>query len=75
MADPAQTLLSMARDRPDPRMITDWLTAFLGKKPLEAKRAALAALAAEFSKPRPAADTRAAGLVLRVVQKVQAGLG
>lgn len=72
MADPAQTLLAMAKDRPDPRMVTDWLTAFLGKKSLEAKRIALATLVVEFSKPRPPAEVRAAGLILRVAQRLQA---
>ena len=70
MADAAQTLLAMAKDRPDPKMVTDWIVAYLGKKPLDARRAALTSLAAEFSKPRPPPETRAAGLILRVVQKL-----
>ena len=51
MSDPSQTLLAMARDRPDPKIVGDWLTAYLGKRPLDARRAVLVALSTTFSKP------------------------
>jgi hypothetical protein len=60
----------MAKDRPDPKIVTNWLTAYLGKRPLEAKRAILNTLAQQAQRGT-GADARTAGLVSRVIQKLQ----
>jgi hypothetical protein len=69
VADALQTLLGMAKDRPDPKIVTQWLTAYLGKRPVEIKQSILATLAQDLA--RSGADARVTGLVSRVIQKLQ----
>jgi hypothetical protein len=38
MADPVHDLMSLAIATPDPRRVTNWISAYLGKRPVEAKR-------------------------------------
>jgi hypothetical protein len=71
MAEPFQMLLDVARDRPDPRAISTWLTAYLGTRPLKAKHGALSALESQIQQMKPAPDARIMGLVLRVIQKTR----
>ena len=72
MADASETLLGMAAERPDPRVIANWLTAYLAARPKKAQRGALGAIAAEMEKRRAEPQhQRAAGLVLTVVRKLQ----
>lgn len=74
-SDPVPTMIDMARARPDPKGVSQWLVAYLGKRPLDMKRDLLAACEAEikanYASP---ADTRAATLVLRVIEKVRESL-
>jgi hypothetical protein len=71
--DPAPALLALVQDRLDPRAISQWITAYLGKRSDREKRLALQALQLEFQS-RVIAEPRAAGLVLRVVQNLLDGL-
>ncbi|MBL8643165.1 MAG: hypothetical protein JNK21_04465 [Rhodospirillaceae bacterium] len=72
MTDAVQTMMGMAKDRPDPKAVSQWLTAYLGKRPLEAKQAALNAFETEVSANyKSATDQRAATLVLKVIGKVR----
>ncbi|MDX2145196.1 MAG: hypothetical protein SFV19_17710 [Rhodospirillaceae bacterium] len=70
--DPVQTMMDMARVRPDPKAVSQWLAAYLGKRPLDMKQELLASfektIAAKFSAP---ADQRAATLVVKTIQKVR----
>jgi hypothetical protein len=70
MAEPVQMILGVAKDRPDPRAVSTWLTAYLGTRPLKAKLAALSALESQLQ-PLAAAEPRAVGLILRVIQKAR----
>ena len=72
MTDPTQTLLALAKDRSDPKVVANWVTAYLGKRSPDARRIALAALEAAFVRPAAPADARAVGLILSVVRKIQA---
>lgn len=72
MADPAQQLLALAKDRSDPKIVSNWVTAYLGKKSPDLRRSSLAALESAFAKPAAPADARAVGLILSVVRKIQA---
>jgi hypothetical protein len=74
MAEPVQMILDVARDRPDPRAVTTWLTAYLGTRPLKAKRAALNVLESKINQMQPPPDQRISGLVLRVIQKAREAL-
>ncbi len=74
MAEPVQMILDVARDRPDPRAVSNWLTAYLGTRPLKAKHAALSALESQLKALMPQADQRIVGLVLRVIEKARASL-
>lgn len=73
MSEPAQQLLSLAKDRSDPKVVANWVTAYLGKRDAKARKIALAGLEATFAKPAAPADARAVGLVLSVIRKIQAG--
>jgi hypothetical protein len=71
VADPVKDLIAIATATPDPRMVSNWISAYLGKRPPEQKREILKKLAAEFAaRPANANEARAAGLILRCVQKV-----
>lgn len=72
MAEPFQMLIDTARQRPDPRAVATWLTAYLGTRPLKAKLAALAQLEAQVTTAAPEARVR--GLVLRVIEKTRESL-
>ena len=69
--DPVPALLALVRDQPDPRTVSNWITAYLGKRSARDKRLALQSLKLEFE-ARQSAEPRIAGLVLRVVEKLQA---
>ena len=64
-------ILDVARDRPDPRTISNWLVAYLGTRPLKAKYAALSALESQMRAMAPPPEPRMSGLVLRVIQKAR----
>ncbi len=71
MADPVKDLMSLAAATPDPRLVSNWITAYLGKRPLESKREILRKLEADFTlRQANPNEKRAAGLILRCVQKV-----
>jgi hypothetical protein len=71
-SDPVPTMMDMARARPDPKAVSQWLVAYLGKRPLSMKRDLLAICEAEIkTKHAGPADTRAATLVLRVIEKIR----
>lgn len=61
-------ILDVAKDRPDPRAVSTWLTAYLGTRPLKAKHAALSALESQIA-AYAATEPRAVGLITRVIQK------
>jgi hypothetical protein len=74
-SDPVPTMMNMARERPDPKAVSQWLAAYLGKRPLKMKRELLDGFAAEIKgKYAGAADMRAATLVLKMIEKVREGL-
>jgi len=68
MPEPVQMILDVAKDRPDPRAVSTWLTAYLGTRPLKAKHAALSALESQIA-AYAATEPRAVGLITRVIQK------
>jgi len=71
VADPVQDLLSLATATPDPRLVSNWIVAYLGKRSLESKREILKKLEGDFAaRQANATEKRAASLVLRCVQKV-----
>jgi hypothetical protein len=71
VADPVKDLLSLATATPDPRLVSNWIAAYLGKRPIESKREILKKLEGEFAARQVNAnEKRAAGLILRCVQKV-----
>ena len=75
MADPVKDLMSLATATPDPRRVSNWIAAYLGKRPLDSKREILRKLEADFTSRLANADEkRAAGLILRCVQKVAENL-
>jgi hypothetical protein len=69
--DPVPALLALIKDRPDPRAVSSWIVAYLGKRDAKDRKRALASLQAEFE-ARKAADPRGAGMVLGIVAKLQA---
>lgn len=70
MADPVKDLMSLAAATPDPRLVSNWITAYLGKRPLQSKREILRKLEGDFtSRQTNPVEKRAAGLILRCVQK------
>jgi len=71
MPDPVEMILGVAKDRPDPRAVSTWLTAYLGTRPLKAKYIALDTLESQLKALPAATDQRALGLILRVIQKLR----
>jgi hypothetical protein len=72
MADPIHDLIAVAQATPDPRVVANWITAYLGKRPLEAKQSTLHALGLQCEgRTVDAREQRASGLVLRVIRKLQ----
>ena len=72
MSGPAQALIALAKERPDPRAVSSWIVAYLGKRSPKDQRTVLQSLAAEFDPSRASpADARAYGLIFRVVQQLQ----
>jgi hypothetical protein len=67
--DPGPALLALVQDKLDPRAVSQWITAYLGKRSTREKRLALQALQLEFQS-RHSAEPRAAGLVLRVIENL-----
>lgn len=67
-----QTMMGFAKDRPDPKIVSNWLVAYLGKRPREMKLDLLKTFTKEATAllANPA-DTRAATLVLKVIEKVR----
>ncbi len=75
MPDPVPALVDLAKATPDPRAISNWLTAYLGTRPHDAKITALETLERAFEgRPGDAADLKAAALVLRIIQRLQQDL-
>jgi hypothetical protein len=75
LADPVKDLMSLATTTPDPRLVANWIIAYLGKRPLDSKREILRKLEGDFaSRQANPHEKRAAGLILRCVQKVGANL-
>jgi len=70
-ADPIPALLALLGERPDPRAVTNWIVAYLGKRSARDRQTALQNLRVEFE-ARQAADPRGSGLVLKVIQRLQA---
>ena len=71
-ADPIPALVALVRERPDPRAITNWIVAYLGKRSARDRQTALQTLKLAFE-ARQAEDPRGTGLVLKVIQRLQAG--
>lgn len=71
--DPVPAVLALVQDKLDPRAVSQWITAYLGKRSPREKRLALQALQLEFQS-RLATEPRAAGLVLRVIENLLAEL-
>jgi hypothetical protein len=70
-----QTMMGMAKDRPDPKSVTQWLVAYLGKRPLDMKKDLLNTFETEIADNfQDAASVRAATLVTKVIQKVRENL-
>jgi len=71
-SDPVPTMMNMARERPDPKAVSQWLSAFLGKRPLKMKQDLLTGFETEIkAKYSGAADVRAATLVLKMIENVR----
>jgi hypothetical protein len=72
MTNAVETMMGMAKATPNPQAVSNWLTAFLGKRPLDMKRELLNTFETEVtSKYTAATDQRAATLVVKVIQKVR----
>lgn len=67
--DPVPALLALIKDRPDPRAVSNWIIAYLGKRDAKEREKALMFLQKEFA-ARKAADPRGAGMVLGIVAKL-----
>lgn len=72
--DPVPSLLAIAKQTPDPRAVMKWLDAYLGTRPHDAKVSALKGLEQTFTALASGADTKAASLVLRMIQRTQGDL-
>ena len=71
MADPIRDLISLAQATPDPGKISNWLVAYLGTRPHDAKLSALRKLESDFSKATwSASEQRPVGMIVRVIQKL-----
>jgi hypothetical protein len=71
--DPIPALEALLKDRLDPRVVSSWIAAYLGKRSDREKRLALQTLRMEFES-RQATSPRSAGLVLRVIDNLLADL-
>ena len=67
--DPIPALLALVHDKPDPRVVSDWIVAYLGKRSGRDRRLVLQTLRLEFE-ARQTTEPRTAGLVLRVIQNL-----
>ena len=68
--DPVPALLDIAKATPDPRAVANWLNAYLGTRPHEAKVAALTKLEQAFNaRAGNDTETKAVGLILRIVRR------
>jgi hypothetical protein len=67
--DPGPALMALVQDKLDPRVVSQWIVAYLGKRSEREKRLALQALQMEFQS-RATTEPRTAGLVLRVIQNL-----
>jgi hypothetical protein len=67
--DPVPALEALLQEKLDPRVVSAWITAYLGKRPGREKRLALQTLRMEFES-RQSAAPRTAGLVLRVIDNL-----
>ncbi len=75
MADPVRDLVSVAQATPDPGRISNWLVAYLGTRPHDAKLSALRKLEVDLGKGAWAqSEQRAVQMTLRVVQKLNGTL-
>ncbi len=73
--DPVPALIDLAKATPDPRAIAQWLEAYLGTRPHDAKMTALEKLERELNaRLGIAADAKAASMVLRIVGRVRENL-
>jgi hypothetical protein len=71
--DPVPALEALLKERLDPRAVSGWITAYLGKRSDREKRLALRALRMEFE-ARQTTSPRSAGLVLRVIDNLLTAL-
>ncbi len=69
--EPGPALMALVQEKLDPRAVSQWINAYLGKRSDREKRLALQALQLEFQS-RLAAEPRSAGLVLRVIENLLA---
>ncbi len=69
--DPIPALLDLAKATPDPRAIANWLNAYLGTRPHEAKLEALKKLDLAFD---ARGDDKAAAMILRIVRRTHEDL-
>ena len=73
--DPVPALIDLAKATPDPRAISNWLNAYLGTRPHEAKLTALTKLEQAFNGgPGSAADPKATAMILRIVRRTREDL-
>jgi hypothetical protein len=71
MADPVRDLVSLAQATPDPGKISNWLVAYLGTRPRDAKLSALKKLETDFEKVSwGGKEERVIGMILRVIKKL-----
>ena len=74
--DPVPALIDLAKATPDPRAIANWLNAYLGTRPHDAKLAALKTLELAFSGGAGGGtDPKATAMILRIVRRTQEELG
>ncbi len=74
-ADPLTDLMALATATPDPRLVSNWITAYLGKRDLKAKRVALRALQSGCEAKTATADLRAARMILGIIRKLEQTIG
>ena len=75
MADPVRDLVSFALATPDPGRVSNWLVAYLGTRPHDAKLSALKKLELDLGKGawgQP--ERRAVDMIVRVIQKLRGNL-
>ena len=72
--DPVPSLLATAKQTPDPRAVMKWIDAYLGTRPHDAKLSVLKSLEQTFTALARGTDAKAAGLVLRMIQRTHGDL-